>query len=280
VTPDLANLEARQDRDKREKEDDLLLLLLLLMQQARNRADMALAVGADPLQAVRDVFVGNTALRLRSPAPRLAQRLHDADVAGFRRTVRVVGDAAEAEAYAPTADYGSQARQALAKMLGTLQSRLAQAIREAAITGQPVRQVVRAAFEGGGYVESATSKAWLLESTATTLIGFAYSGGWFNGWARPHVATTLKGFRFSAVLDSRTTNVCRACNGVKLPTEHPWIQTHTPPLHFNCRSVLLPLFRDFEATEPVWTPWPMPGFGHAPAIVRGFRYVRDLRGVA
>lgn len=278
MQPDLENLEERIDRDRRQREEELFLLLLLLMRQSANRADMALALGADPFAAVADVLTGNAALNMPGAASRVARHLAAADVAGFRRTVRVIVSEgvtieAELQRYAPARDYGSMARQAIAKALGTLQSRLAQAIREASVTGVSVRRAVRRAFEVGGYVESATSKAWLMESTAVTLTGFAWSGGWFAGWNRPAVAERLKGFRFSAVLDTRTTNICRACHGTKVPVDSPWIQTRTPPLHFNCRSVLLPIFRDFTPTETLpWTPWPMPGFGHAPAISVGVRF--------
>lgn len=273
---DLENLEQRIDRDRRQEEDELFLLLLLLMRTARNRADSAIALGVDPFAAVRDVLTGNTALGIAPAAPRVARRLASADRAGFRRTVRVLGG--EAEAYAPAQDYNRQAAQAVARMLGTLQSRIATALREAAGKGQQAaRKALRQAFVGGGYVESATSKAWLLESTATTLVGFAYNGGWFNGLMTSGPGAGLKGFRYSATLDSRTTNICRAYHGVKLPFDHPWWQTHWPLCHFNCRSVVLPIFTAFEPTEPVWQPWPMPGFGHAPAISAGIRYVRDVR---
>lgn len=275
MTPDLHNLESRQDRDKRQREDELLLLLLALMSQARSRADSAIALGVNPYAAVADVLTGNADLGLRSPAPRLAARLAAADAAGFRRTVRVIGTSSEAEAYAPTVDYGHQARAALAKALAYVNSRLSQAIRQAAAEGISVRRAVRDSFEGGGLVVSATSKAWYAETVAETLVGFAYSGGWFNGFARPDVAAMLKGWRFSATLDSRTTDVCRKCHGTQLPVGHPWLQSHTPALHFRCRSVLLPLWRDFEATaEPPYIPAPAAGFGQAPAVTRGLRYTR------
>jgi SPP1 gp7 family putative phage head morphogenesis protein len=47
--------------------------------------------------------------------------------------------------------------------------------------------------------------------------------------------------RFDAVLDDRTTVICRTCNGVVLPANHSWWNTHTPLMHHQCRSILVPL---------------------------------------
>lgn len=48
-------------------------------------------------------------------------------------------------------------------------------------------------------------------------------------------------WRFSAVRDSRTTSTCAASHGTVLHMDHPWWKTHVPPLHFNCRSTIVPL---------------------------------------
>jgi SPP1 gp7 family putative phage head morphogenesis protein len=303
VQPDLENLEARIDKDRRERENDLLAFLLLLFARARDHVYAALRVGASPLDAARDVLLGNPALGIIGGAPGLARHLVAADVAGYRRTTLVVPEMANApkpppiirpghepmipppppprkpNGYVPGTDYGSYARQSMAQTLGTLNRKLLPAVARAAGQGWRKQQdAARDVFTGEGYVESATSKSWLAETQAVTLTGVAWNGGWFAGFQRPEVREQLKGFRFSATLDSRTTDVCRACDGVKVPTGSPWLQTRTPPLHFNCRSVLLPIFRDFEPTADVpWTPWPASGFGHAPAITVGLRYSRTVR---
>jgi SPP1 gp7 family putative phage head morphogenesis protein len=50
-------------------------------------------------------------------------------------------------------------------------------------------------------------------------------------------------WRFTAILDLRTSDVCRACNDTVLPADHSWWARHTPPLHFNCRSTIVGLKR-------------------------------------
>lgn len=49
------------------------------------------------------------------------------------------------------------------------------------------------------------------------------------------------GFEFSAVLDSRTSEICHAREGMRFRINDPRLAHNTPPLHPNCRSVLLPL---------------------------------------
>jgi hypothetical protein len=276
VNIDAENLEARADSDRRRHEDDLLALLLLLLHQSANRADSALNLGADPFQAAADPLTGNTGLRIRPAWPRIARRLYAADLAGFERTVRVIRSGtieAETDPYVPAVDYNSIARQAAARLVQHTRTAIADGIRRSFTEAKPVRRAVDEAFGAAGLVQSATSKAWLLETTVETLVGYSFNNGWFAGFARPDVAAQLKGWRFSATLDATTTEICRARDGVKVRVGDPWIQRNTPQLHFGCRSVLLPLWRDFTPTETLPdVPPPMAGFGQAPAVVRGLSY--------
>lgn len=75
-------------------------------------------------------------------------------------------------------------------------------------------------------------------------------------------------WRFSAVRDGRTTAVCAASHGTLLHMDHPWWKSHIPPLHFNCRSTLVPLTEaQAQAAgiteQPPDVPPPL-GFGHTP----------------
>ncbi len=48
------------------------------------------------------------------------------------------------------------------------------------------------------------------------------------------------GVEFSAVLDSRTTDICTERHGLVMRLDDPKLPYNTPPLHVNCRSLLLP----------------------------------------
>jgi SPP1 gp7 family putative phage head morphogenesis protein len=59
----------------------------------------------------------------------------------------------------------------------------------------------------------------------------------------------VAGFQYSAILDDRTSDICAGLHGktFKLGTEP------IPPMHFNCRSVLVPItiFEEFEPSRSV-----------------------------
>lgn len=55
-------------------------------------------------------------------------------------------------------------------------------------------------------------------------------------------STILEGYRFNAVLDMLTTDICRERNDIFIPAhDTSAIASNTPPLHVNCRSNLEPV---------------------------------------
>ncbi|QGH74736.1 minor head protein-like protein [Bacteriophage DSS3_PM1] len=50
----------------------------------------------------------------------------------------------------------------------------------------------------------------------------------------------IKGYMFSAILDSRTSGICRYHNGKMYPISE---KRYRPPLHFNCRSTMVPVLK-------------------------------------
>jgi SPP1 gp7 family putative phage head morphogenesis protein len=51
-------------------------------------------------------------------------------------------------------------------------------------------------------------------------------------------ASTLPLLQFDAVMDARTTEICRPLHGTTLPINHPFWKRFYPPNHFNCRSTV------------------------------------------
>ena len=56
--------------------------------------------------------------------------------------------------------------------------------------------------------------------------------------------------QFNAVLDDRTTELCKSLDGVVLPVDDPFWRAYYPPNHFNCRSDV----RQLRADEAKITP--------------------------
>ena len=59
----------------------------------------------------------------------------------------------------------------------------------------------------------------------------------------------LTGFEYSAVLDSRTTDVCQRLDGKVFLKDDVEIDRLRPPRHFNCRSVMVPVTVTVDVDE-------------------------------
>lgn len=77
-----------------------------------------------------------------------------------------------------------------------------------------------------------------LETIFRTNMQSAYSAGRVREMREPDTLAVRPFWLFSAVADMRTTEVCKACDKTVLPADAGWWRTHTPPLHFNCRSAI------------------------------------------
>lgn len=84
----------------------------------------------------------------------------------------------------------------------------------------------------------------------TNLLG-AYNGGRHQIFSDPVVREARPYLRFDAVGDSRTSDICDELDGTVLPADDPFWQKHTPPLHHNCRSLLVPLSADEAEDEGI-----------------------------
>ena len=108
-----------------------------------------------------------------------------------------------------------------------------------------------------------------LETVFRTNVMGAYNGGRHEIFSDPVVMEARPYLRFDAAGDSRTTDVCEELDGTVLPADDPFWATHTPPLHFNCRSVLTPLTAEEAGEEGVANDNPVAkaddGFGQPPA---------------
>jgi len=71
----------------------------------------------------------------------------------------------------------------------------------------------------------------------------------------------VKGMRFVAVLDTRTTDICESLDGKEFALNDPTLDTYTPPLHYECRSVLEYITEGQPEFDPEGAKAPQEGFG-------------------
>jgi SPP1 gp7 family putative phage head morphogenesis protein len=73
----------------------------------------------------------------------------------------------------------------------------------------------------------------------------AYNAGRYLQMSEPSVLRFRPFWMYDAVLDIRTTPLCKSLNKTLLPAEDEWWDTHWPPLHHRCRSSV----RNMRASE-------------------------------
>ncbi|HXK27213.1 MAG TPA: minor capsid protein [Candidatus Binatia bacterium] len=79
-----------------------------------------------------------------------------------------------------------------------------------------------------------------LETIVRTNTTEAYNQGRISTFIRPDMMPFLDGIEYSAILDSRTTEVCRFLDGKIFRPESPDLAALLPPNHSNCRSIVVP----------------------------------------
>lgn len=80
-------------------------------------------------------------------------------------------------------------------------------------------------------------RGWHLEVIFRNNVQAAYAHGREAQMREPEVLDERPFWMFSAILDTRTTEICRPLNGTVLAADDPFWNTHTPPLHHQCRSI-------------------------------------------
>jgi len=107
-----------------------------------------------------------------------------------------------------------------------------------------------------------------LENISRTEFSKAYNTGRNAVMFDPDV-DVITGVQFSAIMDHRTTEICQAWDGIVFDKDDAAsIASKTPPLHYQCRSMLVPvtIYDDMPITPRSQWPrkpeqQPMAGFG-------------------
>lgn len=118
--------------------------------------------------------------------------------------------------------------------------------------GQSMTQFIQSAranevIQKGGFSKSTP---WYWETVFRTNSIAAWNGGRFQQYRE--VADSIQDLQYIAILDRRTSDVCRSYNGITRPATDPIWERITPPNHFNCRSTVTAIWkgtREAKRTE-------------------------------
>lgn len=83
-----------------------------------------------------------------------------------------------------------------------------------------------------------------LETIVRTNVTDAYNNGRLVEMRDPDLEGFISGVEYSAIIDTRTTELCRHLDGKVFRPDDPDLDKFTPPNHFNCRSILVPVMVD------------------------------------
>lgn len=110
--------------------------------------------------------------------------------------------------------------------------------------------------------DSEAMQAARLDTIVRTNVFDAFNEARFDYFTDESLGGFVQAFEYSAILDENTTEICEELDGSTWKADNPVWDTHTPPNHYNCRSVLIPVVvgDDFEESDPP-TVEPQKGFG-------------------
>lgn len=141
-------------------------------------------------------------------------------------------------------------------------------IRRGLVRGASMQQIeyelgnLFAPYVATGDVAADVTSAARLHNIARTNVAEAYNSGRMNFFAHEEVRTFIQAYEYSAVLDERTTDFCQSWHGVVLRADDPMLRTITPPNHYGCRAILIPVVRGevFQITKRLPSYQPQSGF--------------------
>jgi len=97
-----------------------------------------------------------------------------------------------------------------------------------------------------------TNTAARAELVARVNVSDVYNNTRFQILTAPEMEHFVEAFVYSAILDNRTTQLCRSLAGRIFVKEELLSRGLIPPNHFNCRSMLLPVTQYDKGWREVW----------------------------
>lgn len=114
------------------------------------------------------------------------------------------------------------------------------------------------------WVDTPEQAASYLDTLTRTNMFEAMNEARYAEFTDPALGGFVQALEYSAILDDRTSDICRALDNDVWSADSPNWDTYRPPNHFNCRSVLVPVTRvdGWDGQEsPRPNVDPAPGFG-------------------
>jgi SPP1 gp7 family putative phage head morphogenesis protein len=246
-------------RDLDEMEGQALAALVPLLIEVRDRLLRYLRSNFDQNFRVADDLKELRGLaKLREPVMSFLQAAYDRGLGSFEKELTKVRQLQQKPTVSPkdAVRYLRSRRDFVisginADLTRKVQNKLVKAID----TGQPLDETIMAIeklfepYVGNSRVvrDQEQLQPYRIETIIRTNATDAYNRGRLI--AAKAAGDFVIGYAYSALLDDRTTDVCRFLDGKIFRRGDSWLEYLKPPRHFNCRSILVPLMVDAEIEE-------------------------------
>lgn len=146
--------------------------------------------------------------------------------------------------------YGNEAVRVTRSASAMVEEKAAKAISESLKAGEHInlaQQRLITALQAAGISEPSP---FLCETLVRTGISQAYAAGQYNAMSDPALADVHKGWQYTTVGDNRVREEHEELDGMTADLDNDVWDTYLPPLGFNCRCTVIPLFSDFDEDIP------------------------------
>jgi SPP1 gp7 family putative phage head morphogenesis protein len=99
-------------------------------------------------------------------------------------------------------------------------------------------------IERGDIANKQLASAPRLEKIVRTNVNRAFNIARKQAFVEASATGDFPAMGFSAILDDRISDICESLDGQVYPVDDPIWSTITPPLHENCRSTIVPVYKD------------------------------------
>lgn len=146
--------------------------------------------------------------------------------------------------------YGNEAARVTRSASDLVEKKAAEAISESLKAGEHIKLAqarLLTALESAGISEPSP---FLCETLVRTGISQAYSAGQYNALNDDALKDVHQGWQYVTVGDNRVRPEHEELDGMTADVDNEVWDKYLPPLGFNCRCTVIPLFSDFEEDIP------------------------------
>lgn len=115
------------------------------------------------------------------------------------------------------------------------------AFRSTGLLAEEVEKALGDALAGEALGQQVVNAQARIDTMVRTNVYEALNEARFNYFNAPELDGFVQAFEYSAILDSRTTQICQHLDGKVHDSGSDIWNTHRPPNHYNCRSILIPV---------------------------------------